>query len=116
MLFEAARPRELWPSEARGREAPQTFYVQPIPPVTRFGREAPVGQKRRERWPVGCGARRRFSGRWASRSHFSGKVVKGREWLSWGRGQKRASVELVSSVMTEFMGLDAVRAGIMMTK
>ena len=29
---------DLWPSEAHGREAPQTFYAQPILPVTRCKR------------------------------------------------------------------------------
>src|SRR5262245_661694 len=37
------------------------------------------GQKIRARSPVDCGGRRRFSGRWASRSRSPVKVVQGRE-------------------------------------
>src|SRR5205807_392394 len=66
---------ELW----RGFEAPQTFCRQPILPVTSFGREAPVGQKHRERSPAGCGGRRLSCGRWASRLHSLGKAEQERE-------------------------------------
>jgi hypothetical protein len=75
----AACVRGLWPSEARGREAPQTFYVQPILPVTRFGREARVGQKRRERSPVDFGGCRLSFGPWALWLHSLARAEQERE-------------------------------------